>query len=74
MPNLSNLVFNVLVVLADRQTVPYIRHRISSGKVHIWRPGTLKKIRALLSAEGAPLNLLVPLTAVWGPGTLASNF
>jgi len=29
---------------------------------------------ALLSAEGALLNLLVLLTAVWGPGTLASNF
>jgi len=27
-----------------------------------------------LSAEGAFVNLLVPLTAVWGTGTLASNF
>jgi len=25
-----------------------------------------EKIGALLSAEGAPLNLLAPLTAVWG--------
>jgi len=43
-------------------------------KVYSWGPGTLKKFRTLMSAEGAPLNLLVSLTAVWGPGTLASNF
>jgi len=43
-------------------------------KVYIWGPRNSEKIGALLSAEGALLNLLVPLTAVWGPGTLASNF
>ena len=32
-----------------------------------------KNIGALLSTEGALLNLRVPLTAVWGPGTFASN-
>jgi len=37
-------------------------------------PGTLKKSGALLSAEGAIFHLLVPLTAAYGPGTLASNF
>jgi len=37
-------------------------------------PGTLKKIGALLYTEGAPLNVLVPLRAVWGLGTLASNY
>jgi len=40
-------------------------------------PRTLK-IGALLQTEGAPLNLLLPLTAVcglvWGLGTLASNY
>jgi len=32
-----------------------------------------KKSGALLSAEGAIFHLPVPLTAAWGPGTLASN-
>ena len=37
-------------------------------------PRNSEKIGALLSAEGAIFNSLVPLTAVWGLGTLASNF
>jgi len=31
-------------------------------------PGTLKKIGALLQAEGAPLNVLVPVRTVLTPG------
>jgi len=41
-------------------------------------PGTLKKFGSLLQTEGTPVNLLVPLTAVWGLvwglGTLADNY
>jgi len=37
-------------------------------------PRNSGKIGALFSAEGALLNLFVPLTAVRGLGTLASNF
>jgi len=37
-------------------------------------PGALKKFGAVLSAEGALRNLFVPLTPVWGAGTLASHF
>jgi len=36
--------------------------------------GNSEKIGALLYAGGAPFNLLIPVTAVWGLGTLASNF
>jgi len=32
------------------------------------------KFVAYCKMQGAPLNLLVPLTAVWGLGTLNSNF
>jgi len=37
-------------------------------------PRNSEKFGALLLAEGASLNLLVPLMAVWCLGTLASNF
>jgi len=48
---------------------------IQSLKYKFGGPGTLKKFGALLQTEGAPLNLLVPLTkAVWGLGTLAGNY
>jgi len=35
-PNLSNLVFNVLVVLADRQTVPCISIVLVKPNFHRW--------------------------------------
>ena len=64
--------------------VVFLRHFLHSGqlscvmmqwlKCKFGGPGTLTKFGALLQAEGTPLNLLVQLTAVWGLGTLASNF
>jgi len=37
-------------------------------------PGTLKNLGPYCKLKGAPLNLLAPLTAVWGLGKLANNF
>jgi len=62
---------NVTTVINNSCFLPYSR---SVVKVSIWGPGTLEKIGALLEAEMASPNLLVPIMAVRGLGTLANNF
>jgi len=60
------------LIKRDHRTVQWLKYKL-------WGPGTLKKLVPYCKLRGSPLNLLVPLTAVWawerspaifwGPGT-----
>ena len=58
----------------DHTVLPATHTFIQWLKYQFRGPRTLEKFGALLEAERASLNLLVPITSVWGLGTFANNF